>query len=832
MTAAAATAGAAWGVSSLAVVNGNPAVAFDDRRGGGVHYGRAIDALGTTWGPPLQVDVYGLRPSIAVVDGHPAIAFSSDYNFALHFVRAQDPDGTAWGATDTISSGGYDYYDIELEVVNGNPAVGFEELPYRSSFARYAQGMDPQGSNWGNYNTLEGGIYEYAGSTSLAVIGGRPAISMMVNSDLGYARGLDPDGGAWASTALVDPGVGFRVYTSVAEVNGHPGIAYRDDTNDILKYAWQNCLGLTVTPSTLADATIGAPYTVQFQSTGGTPPYTWAASQVPPGLTLTSGGSLTGTPSSLGTFGFWVTATDALGCQGSVYVDLTVTCPSTCSGSIVPAILPAATFGVPYSQQMTGTGIVAPSAMVVAAGLLPQGMTLRSDGLLSGTPASQGTFNFTLEATGTCGCRVSRDYSLLVVCSVTISPTVLPSARVGDAYQQTLSASGGSAPYAYAVTSGALPAGLSLAGSGAISGTPTTAGSSAFTVTVTDAAGCSSSQTYTLVVDARPDDYVLGQGLGQPNPNRVRVYLPTGSPTATDFLAYGAGAWGVNVGSASVDAGPDASILTGPGPGPSLGPQLRGFRPDGSPKGKVNFYTYGTLKNGVNVGAADLEADGFAEMVSGAGPGAVFGPHVRAWNFDGASVTSIAKVSFFAFATLRYGVHVGGGDLEGDGYGELLAGAGPGGVFGATVRGFDVDGGWASAIAKVNFNAFPGTYGVLAAAGDVDADGFAEIGSARGPGAANPTQLRGFDYDGAQVLMLPGFDVTPFATSFGARVGLGDLTGQGIAALVAGAGPDPVATAEVRAWEYRGGALQPFGTSFQPFAGFYGVNVSTGALGF
>lgn len=86
---------------------------------------------------------------------------------------------------------------------------------------------------------------------------------------------------------------------------------------------------------------------------------------------------------------------------------------------------------------------------------------------------------------------------------ITVGPATLPNGNVGSVYAQTVSASGGTAPYAFTVSSGTLPAGLTLS-SGAISGTPTTAGSSTFTVTATDVNGCLGSASYTMVVSQIP----------------------------------------------------------------------------------------------------------------------------------------------------------------------------------------------------------------------------------------------------------------------------------------------------------------------------------------
>ncbi|HNQ77668.1 MAG TPA: putative Ig domain-containing protein [Acidobacteriota bacterium] len=83
--------------------------------------------------------------------------------------------------------------------------------------------------------------------------------------------------------------------------------------------------------------------------------------------------------------------------------------------------------------------------------------------------------------------------------TITLSPATLPEPTVGLAYSQTIAASGGTAPYTYEVTSGVLPAGLTLdPATGVISGTPTSAGSYTFTITATDAAACTGTITYTM----------------------------------------------------------------------------------------------------------------------------------------------------------------------------------------------------------------------------------------------------------------------------------------------------------------------------------------------
>ena len=337
--------------------------------------------------------------------------------------------------------------------------------------------------------------------------------------------------------------------------------------------------------------------------------------------------------------------------------------------------------------------------------------------------------------------------------------------------------------------------------------------------------------------DAQPDscgsnpttmNYLVGEGLGQSNSNGVKVYRGNGTATAVSFLAYAAGQWGTNVAAGDVNGGSSDEILTGPGPGPVYGPQVRGFDRTGTSMGKVNFYAYGTLKYGVNVAGGNVDGDGYDEIVSGAGPGAVFGPHVRGWNFDGGSISSMGKINFFAYSTLKFGVNVAGGNVDGDAYGELLTGPGPGAIFGPQVRGFNYDASSVTAMAKINFNAFAlSGYGVNVAGGNFDGDGFAEIATAAGPGPSHPANLAGFQYDNASISAASGFTITPYTSLYGARVGLGDVTGNGRWELITGPGRASGAPAQVRGYAYSGSALSAVaGTPFTAFTGTYGVNVA------
>ncbi len=249
---------------------------------------------------------------------------------------------------------------------------------------------------------------------------------------------------------------------------------------------------IVVGPSTIPDGIAGVAYSQNIIATGGTAPYAYAITTgaLPAGITLSSAGLLSGTSTVAGTFTFTVTATDATTGTGAPYsaaTSYTVTFAAP-TISLAPTTLPAATVGMAYSQTVTASGGTSPHTYAVTAGALPAGLTLAANGTLSGTATAGGTFNFTVTATDALSFTGSQAYTLTSNApTLVLAPTTLPAGTIATAYSQSVTASGGTSPYTYAVTTGTLPAGLALATNGTISGTPTAAGTFNFTVTATDA---------------------------------------------------------------------------------------------------------------------------------------------------------------------------------------------------------------------------------------------------------------------------------------------------------------------------------------------------------
>jgi len=302
---------------------------------------------------------------------------------------------------------------------------------------------------------------------------------------------------------------------------------------------------------------------------------------------------------------------------------------------------------------------------------------------------------------------------------------------------------------------------------------------------------------------------LTGPGPGPDNPPEVRGFIPGNESAVVTFTAYGVDRYGVNVTAGSIDADPGDEFITGPGPGAVFGPQVRAFTITGSAVAGASFLAYGTNKYGVNVSAGDLDGDGRDEFVTGAGPGAVFGPHVRGFSLDGGAVSPVSGVSYFAYGTPKWGVNVSCGDIDGDGIDEIVTGAGPGAIYGPHVRGWNVDGDAAVAIPNVSYLAY-GTnkYGVNVTCGDIDGDGIDEIITGPGPSVVFGPHVRGWNVDGGAATAIPGISYFAYETSeYGLEVGTGDLDGDGIDEILTAPGPGFDFEARIRGWNYDGGAI-------------------------
>lgn len=253
---------------------------------------------------------------------------------------------------------------------------------------------------------------------------------------------------------------------------------------------------------------VGKLYHFELPGHGGcdTQPYKFVveSGHLPPGLKIGGlphvnlTGLVDGIPTEPGIYTAWIALRDLCGASSELLFTFTIW--ERRWGIATQSLKPAAA-GSPFSEQLDVQGVPSTTQWELESGTLPPGLTLSSDGVLSGTPTAVGSSTFTLKATGFAkdfsGTRVDlRQFTLAVTeaLSARISRRV---AEVGVPFRATLSATGGQGPYSWSAAG--LPTGVSLA-DGVLTGTPTTAGSARGQVTVTDANGSAKTTDVVFVV--------------------------------------------------------------------------------------------------------------------------------------------------------------------------------------------------------------------------------------------------------------------------------------------------------------------------------------------
>lgn len=274
--------------------------------------------------------------------------------------------------------------------------------------------------------------------------------------------------------------------------------AHGDDAGKGAAYVFYHppCPPLTISPANLPDGSSGVPYQQQLTVSGGTGLYfALNGGTLPPGLSLTLSGLLSGTPTATGVYQFTLTAHDlSTGCYASRAYTLTIgSCPTL---QLQPQTLLDGMVGSPYNMSLTATGGSAPYKFA-ALSPLPPGLSLSSYGVLSGTPTIDGNFQFRVLITDANGCTSASTAFITILkddgepCpTITLEPSPLPEGMVGKEYNVQLIPTGGREPYTFTVQ-GVLPPGLSLSPEGYLSGTPTEHGSFYFRLVISDAKSCS-----------------------------------------------------------------------------------------------------------------------------------------------------------------------------------------------------------------------------------------------------------------------------------------------------------------------------------------------------
>ncbi|HEV7656587.1 MAG TPA: putative Ig domain-containing protein [Mycobacteriales bacterium] len=241
------------------------------------------------------------------------------------------------------------------------------------------------------------------------------------------------------------------------------------------------------------NAAVNQPYLFTIPVTGVLDPtVTKTSGTLPPGLSLSANGTLSGTPTTAGNWQFAVTT------NGS---------PSTANVRIAvqpgPTIAGTAPDGqVSYQYQWIPTLTGRPT-LTVSAGALPDGVRISNNQLLTGVPTRSGAFTFTLQADNGYGTPATLTRTVTIKQGPGISLPLsgeLPRGTVGTPYAFQFNTTGYPAP-TVTIASGTLPTGLSIDATGKITGTPTKAALFGFTVKASNGAVQDSSTYATIAVN-------------------------------------------------------------------------------------------------------------------------------------------------------------------------------------------------------------------------------------------------------------------------------------------------------------------------------------------
>lgn len=307
-------------------------------------------------------------------------------------------------------------------------------------------------------------------------------------------------------------------------------------------------------------------------ATGGVQPYTWSILSDTPDtgawLSISPNGVLSGTPTAAETESVIIKVTDTNGRSNSKLFSLGVIQPLSVSTA---SPLPGATVGSAYSHSLAAAGGVPPYTWSILSDTPDTAawLSISSVGLLTGTPSTAETETVVIQARDSTASLASKTFSLPVT-GVALSITTtspLPAGTVGIAYSQTMAASGGVAPYTWAITADTPDTGswLSISTAGVLSGTPGTAETESLTIKVTDSMTTTVSAPFNLTIGVAapaltyPRVMLVGDGgdqsYGCNTTNSYTPWLTAPAGNTSQTFIQQVGAWDAWIGSGVYETG-------------------------------------------------------------------------------------------------------------------------------------------------------------------------------------------------------------------------------------------------------------------------------------
>jgi large repetitive protein len=292
----------------------------------------------------------------------------------------------------------------------------------------------------------------------------------------------------------------------VTAAEGGPSWCGYDDRSQ-KQFVINIAAGLSITSESLPAGTVGQPYSQTLSAAvGGSPAsasWTLRSGALPPGMTLSASGALSGTPTADGSFQVDVTAqagaaSDTKSFTIVIRQPIAITQPDEHWAGAHGAEV-----GISIDAHLNATGGTGTYAWSLDAGSLPSGVALGADGTISGTPALAGDYAFTIKASDSEGRTATLDGTVTIAPRLALRTLKLKAARVGHAYSAALRTLGGATPLKFKLLGGKLPRGIHFGKKlGVFVGKPIRQGRYRVLVQVVDAYGVEAQKAFVLVVEA------------------------------------------------------------------------------------------------------------------------------------------------------------------------------------------------------------------------------------------------------------------------------------------------------------------------------------------
>lgn len=315
-----------------------------------------------------------------------------------------------------------------------------------------------------------------------------------------YGALMEASGGrppySWRALGPLPAGLSFNAQGVISGTPDHAiwqtvGFEVRDSLGQtVTRFFELRCLeklpSLDFLPSTIAPFPAGVPFSLAFVPSGGDGTYrfTLTGGTLPPGLTLSASGLLSGTPSEAGRYFPVITLESAGdGLRRGLILE------------VLPRFvlqlgsLPDSYKNESYSHQLQVEGGTPPYSFRIVTGTLPDGLTLQPGGLLTGTPRGAGSYPAVIEVTDGSGRTATQPVTFTVVEPLELPAPPRPEIVAGRPFRFEIPHTGGKQPFSYSLASGALPPGITLSPSGVLEGIANTPGLFNIVVRVIDGNG-------------------------------------------------------------------------------------------------------------------------------------------------------------------------------------------------------------------------------------------------------------------------------------------------------------------------------------------------------